>query len=45
MSNATASRLGVVNGATPTDFATENGLRALAEEGQSVTELTTTLPN
>ena len=45
MANATVSRLGMVNGATPTNFATENGLRALAEEGQSLTELTTTLPN
>src|SRR6056300_992178 len=26
MANATASRLGVVNGATPTNFATENAL-------------------
>jgi len=45
MANATASRLGVVNGATPTNFATENGFEAVAAEGSPLADLVATLPD
>ena len=37
MANATASRLGVVNGASPSDFATENNLFLKVFAGEVLT--------
>ena len=42
MTNATASRLGVVNGATPTNFATENALFLKVFAGEILTAFTET---